>query len=75
MMTSPNTTPVVKVLVSRIASMVGALKRRKIMRLGAAAFLTETAPSLSSEDTYIKVSMTRQSQSVDFIVMAKMGNH
>ena len=68
MMTSPSTMPAVKVSVSQIVLMVGALKKR----LEATMLLTETAPSLSSEATYVVVSMAARCQSVDFIAVARI---
>ena len=62
MMTSPSTMPAVKVLVSQIVLMVGALKNRNIARLEATVFLTEA--------TYVVVSMAARCQSVDFIGVA-----
>ena len=67
--------PAVKVLVSQIVLMVGALKNRNVARLEATVFLTETAPSLSrlsSEATYVAVSMAARCQSVDFIAVARI---
>ena len=64
--------PAVMVLFSQIVLMVGALKNRNIARLEATVFLTETAPSLSSEATYVVVSVAPRSQSGDFIAVARI---
>ena len=76
MMTSPSTMPAVKdvkVLVSQIALMTGALKGRKGMRIGATgASITETVSPLACEDTDVEASTVPRSQFIDLIAVARM---
>jgi hypothetical protein len=74
MITSPRTTPAVKVVLSRIALMVDALDDRKSVGPGSEATvsITEAVPSAGDKDRWVEVSTVPRGQAMKSIGMTRM---